>query len=575
MVYTNGCACRLRVEPPSNPSEYHLPPYIVVSPQDLPFSMGVETKAKAEAAASHVEGGHQDGVKDVVYSGREANEAEHAMTFKQAITIYRKAVMWSLLVSTSIIMEGYDIVLVTSLFAQPAFARDFGSYSPEAGYQIAGAWQSALGAAPQIGAIAGAFANGYLTHKFGYRPVLISSLASMMAFIFIIFFANSPAIILVGLLLCGVPWGVFATMGMAYASEVCPLALRGYLTVYINLCWALGQLIAAGVLEGFVNRTDEWAYRIPFAIQWAWPIPLLASLWFAPESPWWLVRKGDLAAAEQALRRLCQPSMVDVQQSLAMIIHTNAMEEQAQVGTSYLDCFRGVDLRRTEIACLTFAAQIWSGSPLGGTPAYFFTQAGLSSANAFKFSCGGLGIASIGTIIAWGLLSIYGRRTLYLWGLAVCCACMLIVGSISAGAGEGSASSYAQASFVLLWLFAYYVTIGSVCYPIISEISATRLRSKSVCLSRISYYVSQIIGNVVEPYLINPHEGNLHGKAGYFWAGTAAIFLVWAYFRLPETKDRTYEELDVLFNKRIGARQFSRVIVDAYALEEHEQVKQE
>lgn len=40
---------------------------------------------------------------------------------------------------------------------------------------------------------------------------------------------------------------------------------------------------------------------------------------------------------------------------------------------------------------------------------------------------------------------------------------------------------------------------------------------------------------------------------------------LWAYFRLPEPKDRTYEELDILFAKRIPARQFRKTEVDAYA----------
>jgi SP family general alpha glucoside:H+ symporter-like MFS transporter len=53
-------------------------------------------------------------------------------------------------------------------------------------------------------------------------------------------------------------------MTTAYASEVCPVALRAYLTTYVNLCWVMGQLIATGVLTSFLKRTDEWAYRIPF-----------------------------------------------------------------------------------------------------------------------------------------------------------------------------------------------------------------------------------------------------------------------------------------------------------------------
>jgi SP family general alpha glucoside:H+ symporter-like MFS transporter len=41
--------------------------------------------------------------------------------------------------------------------------------------------------------------------------------------------------------------------------------------------------------------------------------------------------------------------------------------------------------------------------------------------------------------------------------------------------------------------------------------------------------------------------------------------VVWAYFRLPEIKDRTYEELDILFSNKVSARKFSKTKVDAYA----------
>lgn len=40
---------------------------------------------------------------------------------------------------------------------------------------------------------------------------------------------------------------------------------------------------------------------------------------------------------------------------------------------------------------------------------------------------------------------------------------------------------------------------------------------------------------------------------------------MWAYFRLPEAKDRTYEEMDLLFTRGVSARQFSKYKIDAYA----------
>ncbi|EHK20217.1 uncharacterized protein TRIVIDRAFT_68782 [Trichoderma virens Gv29-8] len=504
-----------------------------------------------------------NGGNDVVLA-RQAAQVEHSLGFIQALRNYPKAVMWSVLLSTSIIMEGYDIVLISSFFAQPSFQKRYGEFDPRSNtYQISASWQNGLSNAVSIGTIVGAFANGYFTHKFGYRKVLLASLLLVVGFVFIPFFAPNLGVLLVGELLCGIPWGVFATMAPAYASEVCPMALRGYLTVYVNLCWAVGQLISAGIQAGFEKNATEWSYRIPFAIQWTWPIPLFFILWFAPESPWFYVRQGLFSDAERSIIRLGADRGM-AKQVLAMMVHTNELEQSIDKGTSYLDCFCGIDRYRTEIACMAFAAQPFCGSAMGGTPTYFFVQAGLPTSISFQMSVGGLGLASVGTIISWFLMHHLGRRTMYLWGLGILTAILLIVGFISAGAADSVGGNYAQASMVLLWQFVYYLTVGPICYAIIGEVSSTRLRNKSVCLSRITYYIAQIICNVVNPYMLNPTAGNWRGKTGFFWAFWAFIFFVWTWFRLPETKDKTFEELDILFARGIKAREFASYKVDAY-----------
>ncbi len=97
---------------------------------------------------------------------------------------------------------------------------------------------------------------------------MIGSLGVINFFILIVFLANSVQVLLAGQILCGLCWGVFATLAPAYASEVSPTNLRGYLTTYVNLCWAIGQLLAAGVLTACLGIDNEWGYRIPFAVQW-------------------------------------------------------------------------------------------------------------------------------------------------------------------------------------------------------------------------------------------------------------------------------------------------------------------
>lgn len=62
---------------------------------------------------------------------------------------------------------------------------------------------------------------------------MIGALLLMIFFIFIPFFSKNLATLLAGEILQGIPWGVFQTMTTAYASEVCPVALRAYLTTYV------------------------------------------------------------------------------------------------------------------------------------------------------------------------------------------------------------------------------------------------------------------------------------------------------------------------------------------------------
>jgi SP family general alpha glucoside:H+ symporter-like MFS transporter len=121
--------------------------------------------------------------------------------------------------------------------------------------------QTGLSDGALVGEILGLYAAGIIVDKIGYRYTMMGSLTMMIAFIFIPFFAQNLQTLLIGDILQGIPWGVFQTMTTAYASEVCPVALRAYLTTYVNLCWVFGQLIATGVLTSFLKRSDQWAYR--------------------------------------------------------------------------------------------------------------------------------------------------------------------------------------------------------------------------------------------------------------------------------------------------------------------------
>lgn len=467
---------------------------------------------------------------------RQGFVAEHEASFWTSIRQNKRAVMWSLLISTSIIMEGYDTSLLSSYFAYPSFQKAYGQWFPDIQeYQLTSAWQSGLINASNAGVIIGGFINGWASARFGYKRTIIVSMIGMAGFLFVVFFSPNATVLAVGEILCGITWGVFATTGPAYASEVCPLILRGYLTIYVNLCWATGQLMASGVLKGLLDNSTQWSYRVPWAIQWVWPPILLIGCIFSPESPWWLIKQGRLEDAQQSLHRLSDRPDEDLHATLSQMVHTIEIERETEAGGSYLDCFRGTDLRRTEICCFTFMTQMLAGAQFAYGPTYFFEQAGMSTTDAYDIGVGSTALMFLCTMISWILVSFIGRRTIYLTGIATLTLTLLIIGIISVTT-TSKPGLWAQATLCMFWQLVYALSLGPVCYTIISETSAIRLRAQTVVLARNAYNLTAIWCSILENYAMNPTALDWKGKTAFFWAGTAALMTTWVFFRLPECR---------------------------------------
>lgn len=338
-----------------------------------------------------------------------------------------------------------------------------------------------------------------------------------------------------------------------------------------------------------VGRTDQWAYRLPFAIQWVWPIPLFVGVWFAPESPWWLVRKGRLDEAKKSLERLTSKNRetnFDADDTVAMMVHTTALENQITAGASYWDCFKGIDLRRTEIVCMCWAIQNMSGNSFSGYSTYFLEQAGLDSSKALSFALGQYTINCVGVFGAWFLMARgIGRRKLYLFGLCGLFTMLLILGFLGlVPQSQNNAASLAAGSIMLIWAACYQLSVGTVCYSLVAEMSTRRLQIKTIVLGRACYNIIGIITSVLTPYMLNPvssaypqcpkgmltssqGEWNWSLYTGFFWAAFCLLCIVYTYFRIPEPQGRTYAEMDLLFKRGVSARKFASTKVDVF--EEH------
>jgi SP family general alpha glucoside:H+ symporter-like MFS transporter len=324
-----------------------------------------------------------------------------------------------------------------------------------------------------------------------------------------------------------------------------------------------------GVIKSMLGRTDEWAYRIPYALQWIWPVPLLIGIALAPESPWWLIRKGRVAEAKKSLLRLTsldRETNFDADETIAMMVHTTALEAKTMKGASYLDCFRGVDRRRTEIVCMAWAMQNLAGNSFSNYSTYFLVSAGVSESNSYSFAMGQYAINMVGVFGAWSLMAGgVGRRTLYLYGLMGLCAMLFIMGFLGfVPQDHKEQAGLATGSIMIVWAFIYQLTVGTVAYSMVAEVASRRLAVKSIVLGRNLYNVVGIICSVLTPYMLNPSAWNFQNFTGFFWAGICFFCVIYTYFRMPEPRGRTFAELDLLFERKVSAREFATTVVDVF-----------
>lgn len=173
-----------------------------------------------------------------------ATDIEHAMTLREAIRRYPKAIGWSILLSAAIAMEGYDSVLCSQFLAFPTFVERYGVLEDKGEtYAISAAWQAGLGNGARVGEILGLLLNGLIAERFGFKKTMLGSLVLLCALIFIPFFAPNIATLEVGQILLGIPWVSFQWL----SSKKYILTAKGCLSNFDH------SICGGGLPSGFAS----------------------------------------------------------------------------------------------------------------------------------------------------------------------------------------------------------------------------------------------------------------------------------------------------------------------------------
>ncbi|CZT10456.1 related to alpha-glucoside transport protein [Rhynchosporium graminicola] len=482
---------------------------------------------------------------ELIEAAGAASDQEASLPRRELFSRYAPAVIFSMLLSLALVMEGYF---------------------------ISTAWQGGIGAANNCGSIIGLLLNGYLQSRFGSRKVYMGTMLLMGCTIFILFFAVNIEMILIGNLICGIPWGVFQTLTTAYAAEICPPAMRGYLTAWVSMCWGFGSFLATGVLRGSLALKGDAGWRVPYGIQWFWIPPLFLVGYFAPESPWYLIRRGRQAEAEKSLNRLARKGFYTertMAETLALMNHTNEMEKIEAKKGSFAECFTGTNRRRTGIVMMAWVIQLLNGQSITQYAAILLRSVGMSSTNAFNYNMAIQSVNVFATSIAIALMGRIGRRVFYFFGTVGIGACMLIVGIVGFAAKEKDKTTvaYVTAAFLIVVQCIFKVSLGPATYVVVGEMASNRVRAQTIVLGRAVYVCCGIVVQQINPRMLNTKKDGAWGlgaKTGIVYFGLCFVWSAYVWFCLPETKNRSFADLDYLFQKKVDARKFTTTPVDLF-----------
>lgn len=478
------------------------------------------------------------------------------LTLWQALGKWRRITWYCVGMTSAILMYGFDYVIVGSSSAMPSFQRDYGQQLdgkwilPSLWF---GLWNFASPGASMIGAVVG----GLLQDWAGRRASLaVGSFLSAVG-VAILFVSNISdainvrrSVFLAGKAFQGGAIGIVMATTQTYMSEILPPKLRGPILAFFPTFTLLGQLIGAGVIYACLG-VDK-GYRICFAVQWPFSaIPFVMAL-VIPESPTYLVRRGRLPQALEAQGRLNPPG-TDARQTIDLIARNIEHERQGSKAT-YVDCFRGTNLRRTLVIVFANLMPQIFGLMLLSKASYFMQVVGMDPDLSLLVLVGGIGCGFLANLVSIWVLSLYGRRLLTLSSLAA-----LVVLWTSIGIGgvwSGDATIWYTTAALILVVVAAGLGIWPCSYAIGSETSSLHLRAKAQGVGWCTAGASSAVFGFVLPYAFNADQGNLGARTGFIYTGLCAVGWVVTFYCVPEMKGRTPAEIDRMFELRVPTREF-------------------
>lgn len=387
-----------------------------------------------------------------------------------------------------------------------------------------------------------------LNNYFGRRgTIFVSAVFCLLSVIGSAVSQTWPQLFVTRLLL-GIGMGCKASTVPIYAAENCPAVIRGALVMSWQMWTAFGIFLGFCANLAVVN-TGTIAWRLQLGSAFIPAVPLVFGVYFCPESPRWYIKKGRYLDAYKSLTRLRNTHLQaarDLYYIHAQIIEESTIIGQSNYVTRFIELFTIPRVRRATLASFVvmLAQQMCGINIIAFYSSTIFAQAGASNISAL-FASWGFGLVNF--VFAWPAIwtiDTWGRRTLLLftfpnmaWTLLAAGFCFFIPGHSPAHLGMIA---------LFVFVFAAFYSPGEGPVPFTYSAEVFPLSHREVGMA---WAVATCLGWAAVLSITFPRLLSVFGPTGAFgfYAGLNVCAFVMIFLWVPETKQRTLEELDYIF----------------------------
>ncbi|KAH1010324.1 hypothetical protein HUJ05_004634 [Dendroctonus ponderosae] len=424
-----------------------------------------------------------------------------------------------------------------------------------------------------IGGMVGGFSGGMVANRFGRKGgLLLNNILGITggSLMWCAKVANSYEMLIAGRFIIGINCGLNTSLVPMYVSEISPLNLRGGLGTVNQLAVTVGLLISQVLgIEQILGTNEGWPLLLGLAV-----LPALLQLVLlpvCPESPrYLLLTKQWEEESRRALRRLRASNQVeeDIEEMRA-----EERAQQAESSTTMFELICSPTLRTP----LYIGVVLQLSQQLSGINAVFyystnlFETAGLTPESA-KFATIGIGcIMVIMTLISIPLMDRMGRRTLLLYGLGGMFIFSIFI-TISFLIKEMiDWMSYLSVVSTLCFVKFFAMGPGSIPWMITAELFSQGPRPAAMSIAVLVNWMANFLVGIVFPSMKTALDNYTFLPFSVF----LALFWIFTYKKVPETKNKTFEEILALFrhgNGRVSfrdSRLYGSMLNSVNALEQH------